>query len=282
MKIPPYPKINNPGIKSEENIKLKSKILPDNNILKDEISFKNDQIFNLSIVEDTEQNKNQKMWVMESIFSACKCHNAILDRNSILEIENIADRIVENVINNEKVSVSITNLKSYDLTTYIHSIGVTVIAIGIGNAMKLDRKTLCRLGTSALLHDVGKVGVPIEIISKPGKLTAAEYNVIKSHPQLGAEYFADNDCISPDIIEGILTHHEKIDGSGYPSGLKGDEIPLFGKIIAVADVYEAVTGERPYRMPVSSVEAVTYIKAGAGISFDENIVEAFLKSAGKL
>ena len=141
----------------------------------------------------------------------------------------------------------------------------------------LKTNDLYELGFCALLHDIGKMSVPIEIISKPSKLTFEEFEIVKQHPAKGAEFFLKHNLANRRICAGVLTHHEKFDGTGYPNGLRGEDIPLFGRIISIADVYDALTSVRPYRQPSSPPEAIEYIMGSSGNAFDLVLVEAFLK-----
>ncbi|WP_294377290.1 HD-GYP domain-containing protein [uncultured Clostridium sp.] len=224
-----------------------------------------------------EKLRRESVCILNQIFDLCENTQAILNEATIKQIESISNKLVDNIYKNEEISVSISDLQTYDMNTYMHSLSVAVISIAIGTALYLDKKSLCRLGVSALLHDIGKLKIPIEIINKPSKLTEEEYEIIKFHPQFGGDYVMENESISQDIYEGIVSHHEKVNGTGYPNKLKGNDIPLFGKIISVADVYDALTGKRAYREPVKPSEAVEYIMAGVGSSFDYDIVKAFLK-----
>ena len=201
----------------------------------------------------------------------------ILNEDTIKQIENVSEKLVRNINKNKEITIGISDLQTYDENTYLHSLSVTVIAIAIGTELGLNRKQLCDLGVCALLHDIGKVEIPIELISKPAKLTEAEYAVVKTHTSLGANYICANKEIDKGIYLGVISHHEKVDGTGYPNGLHKDEIPLMARIISVADVYDALTANRPYRKPVKPFEAIEYIMGGVGTSFDYNIVKAFLR-----
>ncbi len=197
--------------------------------------------------------------------------------NSINQTMDVSKKLVNALKNNKEAKISIENLRSYDDYTYNHSFGVSVLSIAIGISLNLKTNDLYELGFCALLHDIGKMAVPIEIISKPAKLTYDEFEIVKTHPEKGAEFFLKNNLANRKICAGVLTHHEKYDGSGYPNGLRGDKIPLFGRIISIADVYDALTSVRPYRYPSSPPEAIEYIMGACGNMFDVEIVEAFLK-----
>ncbi|QEY33690.1 HD-GYP domain-containing protein [Caproiciproducens galactitolivorans] len=195
---------------------------------------------------------------------------------SINQTMNISKKLVNSLKCNVEAKISIANLKLYDDYTYNHSLGVSILSIAIGLELGLKTQELYDLGLCALLHDIGKMAVPISIISKPAKLTEEEFNIVKQHPSNGALFFLKHHLANKSICEGILTHHEKYDGTGYPRGLSGEDIPLFGRIISVADVYDALTSVRPYRKPSTPTEAIEYIMGSSGIAFDLKIVKAFL------
>ena len=156
-----------------------------------------------------------------------------------------------------------------------HSERVTQLALQIGKALDLDAKALDNLHRAALLHDIGKLGIPAPVLDKHGKLSDEEFRMVQSHAALGARILEPIDAYA-EIIPIVLQHHERFDGKGYPDGLSGEEIHLGARILAVADVFDALTSDRPYRdgMPAEHVSAV--ILRQAGRQFDPMVVEAFL------
>lgn len=155
-----------------------------------------------------------------------------------------------------------------------HSERVTSQALRIGTVMKLSQKDLDDLHRAGLLHDIGKLGIPAEILDKPGKLTEEEIALMRKHPQLGVkilEPIAAYTAVKP----LVLYHHENYDGSGYPEGISGDRIPLGARIFAVADVYDALVSDRPYRHAMGERQVLDYISSEAGRKFDPKVVEAF-------
>ncbi|QSR34604.1 two-component system response regulator [Marinobacterium iners] len=136
---------------------------------------------------------------------------------------------------------------------------------------------------AAPMHDIGKIGIPDEVLLKPGKLTDSEFETIKLHPQIGADLLRGDESDLMQMAHSIaLTHHEKWDGTGYPQGLKGEDIPLEGRIVAVADVFDAVTSDRPYKRAWSFDEATDYIRTNAGSHFDPQVVKCFLSVLGEV
>ena len=162
-----------------------------------------------------------------------------------------------------------------DHYTRSHSKKVSEYAAALAEALNLESLEINKLGTCALLHDIGKIGISDEILTKQDELTAKEWEAIKAHPQLGATIVSHVGHLAP-CIPGILHHHERYDGSGYPQGLKGEEIPLEARILAIADAFAAMISERPFSNTLSYEEALEEIKRGAGKQFDPNLAEVFL------
>jgi HD-GYP domain-containing protein (c-di-GMP phosphodiesterase class II) len=143
--------------------------------------------------------------------------------------------------------------------------------------MGLDRAQLFNLGMSAILHDVGKFFIDKEILNKPGRLSFDEFEIIKKHSEIGCEYLRQHFYYSSSISTGVLLHHERFDGAGYPYGRKGFDIHIFARIIAVADVYDAITSLRPYHEPVLPSEAYEYIMGSSGRHFDPDVTDIFIR-----
>jgi len=147
-------------------------------------------------------------------------------------------------------------------------------AVYLATAMELDEEEIRQLETSALLHDIGKISISEKILNKRDPLTAGEWEVIKTHPQVGVNIASRAPELAP-CLPGILHHHERYDGTGYPIGLKGEEIPLEARILAIADAFAAMTTVRSYSEALSTEEALEELKRGAGTQFDPNLVEIF-------
>jgi HD-GYP domain-containing protein (c-di-GMP phosphodiesterase class II) len=150
-----------------------------------------------------------------------------------------------------------------------------MVGLAVGRRLGLDDRQLESIHRSGLLHDIGKLGVPVEILDKPGLLTAEEMDVMKQHPAIGARIVAPISAYA-DVIAAVRHHHEHYDGSGYPDGLAGEAIPLIARIFAVADVFDALASPRPYREAWGPERVLDYIVRGAGTQFDPQVVEAFL------
>ncbi len=188
----------------------------------------------------------------------------------------VAGRIVDEIIEKGNVSFDIADLRSYDNYTFAHSVNVAVLSAAIGMGMRMERSELVNLVTAALMHDLGKLEIPMEILNKPARLTKEEYAIMKSHAEFSYQLLSARWDISAHVKSAVLFHHENEDGSGYPQGLEGAEIPLFAKILHVADVYDALRSKRPYKKPYAPNEAAEYLMGGCGILFDLSIVEKLL------
>ncbi|MBI2921130.1 MAG: HD domain-containing protein [Planctomycetes bacterium] len=176
----------------------------------------------------------------------------------------------------ESIRTIVAALEAKDRYTCGHSERVTTYAVEIARAMDWTEKDLNTLNLSALLHDVGKIGIPERVLLKPGKLTAEEYEIMKQHPVIGAEIIKHLKNAAS-IIGGIRYHHERWDGMGYPDGLKAEQIPLMARIIQMADSYDAMTSHRPYRKGLTHEEVVSEVERCKGSQFDPKIAEVFLR-----
>ncbi len=177
---------------------------------------------------------------------------------------------------NSFITVLTAALDARDPYTAGHSLRVARYALAIGEKLSLPDEQLDALYRSALLHDIGKIGIPDAILLKDGKLSDDEFAWIKKHPALGEAILREVRPIEP-LLPGIRSHHKRIDGKGYPDGLAGDEIPLFGNIIAVADAFDAMTSDRPYRKGMDIRQAADILTNGKGTQWDEEIVDVFLQ-----
>ncbi len=167
-------------------------------------------------------------------------------------------------------------LEANDEYTSAHARWISDLSLRVGEALGLDERTLKQLELGALLHDIGKIGIPSDILSKPGRLTAAERSIVETHPELGERIIAPIDRL--ESVCPIVRHcHERWDGAGYPDGLSGEDIPLESRIIFVCDAYHAMTTDRPYRRRVSHREALRRLADSAGTQFDPRVVEAALR-----
>ncbi|QSO54430.1 HD domain-containing protein [Alicyclobacillus curvatus] len=167
-----------------------------------------------------------------------------------------------------------------DAYTNGHCERVAKMAVTIGKELHLSTTQLLYLEWAALIHDIGKIGVPEDILNKTDKLTDAEFAVIKRHPNLGAWALKASE-VGQHMRDGVLHHHERWDGKGYPYGQSGENIPLQGRIIAVPDVWDAITSERSYRKEMAREDSIQMMKDGRGTQFDPEILDIFLRLLDK-
>ncbi|WP_199880703.1 HD-GYP domain-containing protein [Bacillus massiliglaciei] len=190
----------------------------------------------------------------------------------------LAEALLQEVKGNKEIMRLLANVYVYDSNVFTHSLNVTVYSLLIGLKTNMNEKDLQTLGMGAILHDVGKMFIPCEIMMKPGKLTEEEFIQIQKHAEYGYELIRSIPFLSPEISICAHQHHERLDGSGYPNRLTAEEIHPFAQIIAIADVYDAVTSNRVYRSAMLPFEGLEILNAGAGIQFSQTILNAFRKS----
>ncbi|MBC7319278.1 HD-GYP domain-containing protein [bacterium] len=204
------------------------------------------------------------------------CRGLKLDIESV---RKVVDSIVDEILSSEQVLLNLHDIRSFDNYVFSHSLSVTVISIVVGRRLGYDDRFLRDLGMGCMLHDIGKLDVPKEILDKPDKLTPEEYEIVKFHTHYGYRRLIDQNGDLPATSAHVAwEHHERYDGSGYPRGLKGERIHIFARIASVSDVYDAMTTDRVYRKAYSPSDTMEFIMGGSGILFDYNVVSAFVKS----
>jgi len=190
------------------------------------------------------------------------------------KISKLGQRVDQAVL--ESMYAFSKSLEARDYYTAEHADRMISIAVALGKKLGLSKQSLNNLEKSAVLHDIGKIGISDVILRKKGKLSPEEYKIIKTHPQIGAEIIRAVHFLK-DVVPIVLHHHERLDGLGYPSGLKNGEIPLSARIIAIADAYQALTSDRPYRKAYSKKKALEILQKEAGLHFDKKIVDALIE-----
>lgn len=191
----------------------------------------------------------------------------------------IADKITEITLKKGDLLSSIAKLRSYDDYTFQHCVNVSVFATSLGKLMKMSEKELVILSRSALLHDVGKMLVPKDILNKPARLTEEEFAIMKNHVTAGYDYLVKNG-MDISTLNIVIEHHERYDGSGYPYGLKDEEISLAGKIGAVVDIYDAITSDRVYHKGMEAPSAVKMMFKWADHHINKKVFEFFVTNIG--
>ncbi len=167
-------------------------------------------------------------------------------------------------------------MEAKDKYTSGHSYRVAEMSLAIAKELGMDRSRIEKVRFAGVIHDIGKIGVKESILNKPAPLSATEFDIVKSHPQTGAHILAPV-VEDEEILKVVKHHHERYDGRGYPDGLPGEDIPLGARIVAVADAYDAMTSDRPYRAPLPVERTLDEIRQAAGSQFDPRVVQAFLR-----
>lgn len=228
-----------------------------------------------SIIND--ELRNSAVHAVKDIFIQSEKPNATPDITG--EAKDIINSLVDEITHNRDIVINMVDLRSFDDYTYYHSVNVAVLSLILGVALGMGKTELYKLGLSALLHDIGKIFVEKGIVEKPGALTLEEYEKMKQHSQAGYDYLNNGTLLDipvPSLV-GVLQHHERYDGTGYPMGLTAKKITSFGRIIAIADVYDAMTSDRPYRLAMTPSEVMEFIMGGAGTLFDPEYVYLFTR-----
>ena len=191
-------------------------------------------------------------------------------------VKNVIDKMVDELLDNNDIIFNLSDIKTYDGYTFEHSVNVCILSIITGIGLGYNMNRIRELGVGALMHDIGKLKVPENILNKPAKLTSEEFEIIKKHTTDGFEILRKDKNISKVSAYIALAHHERYDGSGYPFHTKGDNIHQCARVVSVADVYDALTSDRIYRKKMKVHEAIEYIVASAGKHFDKDVVDAFI------
>jgi len=191
----------------------------------------------------------------------------------------VVEEVAASLARNPSAFVSLARLKSRDDYTYMHSVAVCALMIGLARQLGLSEDEVREAGLAGLLHDIGKMQMPLEVLNKPGSLTDDEFRVMKTHPEHGYELLKGGAQVPASALDVTLHHHEKFDGTGYPHRLAGDQISLMARMGAICDVYDAITSSRPYRNawdPAGSLQRMAQWKG----HFDPTVFQAFLRSVG--
>jgi HD-GYP domain-containing protein (c-di-GMP phosphodiesterase class II) len=225
----------------------------------------------------SDELRQKTISAVKNVFmSTIKDDKKNLDK-SFEDSKKFVSDMINDVINNKALMINMVDLKMFNDYTYSHSVNVAVLAIVMGLAMDYSYNSLYKLGLGALLHDVGKVFVSKKILDKPSNLTNEEFTIIKKHSQIGYEYLIKNCVLPSEAYTVVLQHHERYNGSGYPNGLIGSKTNINSKIIAVADVYDAMVSDRPYRKGLPPSDVMEYVVCQSAELFDPNVVKVFYK-----
>ncbi len=193
------------------------------------------------------------------------------------EVKVMVNKIIDELMHSDDILNNLTEIKTVDDYTFEHSVNVCILSIITGIGLGFDTERLREIGIGAMLHDIGKLYIPSEILKKPSQLTVDEFEEIKKHTILGFDLLKKADKLSLTSAYIALGHHERYDGSGYPLHLKNESIQIYARIVAIADVYDALTSDRVYRKKLKPNEVYEYITSLGVYHFDPKIVESFVK-----
>lgn len=196
------------------------------------------------------------------------------------QLENVVGSMVESVFRNRDAMSWLARMKNTDDYLYSHSLAASVWALAFGRHLGLDKDTLKAVGTGAMLLDVGKTRLPTDLLKRSGKPSESEWKLIHAHVEHGVELVRSTAKVDGRIITMIAMHHERLDGSGYPNKLSGDEIPLVARIAGIVDSYDAMIANRPYAKAKSAYDAVRELKHLAGTAFPSQLIELFIQAVG--
>ncbi|MDE2430809.1 MAG: HD-GYP domain-containing protein, partial [Burkholderiales bacterium] len=219
---------------------------------------------------------NKSREAVFSMFNEARMGKAVDVENA----QSMVDEIADSVMRNPGALIGLARLKTKDDYTYMHSVAVCALMVALSKQLGLNDEQAREAGLAGLLHDIGKMMISADILNKPGKLTDAEFVSVKEHPVAGYKMLLEGAGVSKIALDVCLHHHEKIDGTGYPDRLKGDEISLYARMGAVCDVYDAITSNRPYKQGWCPAESLRKMAEWSNGHFDEKVFQAFVKSIG--
>jgi putative nucleotidyltransferase with HDIG domain len=211
-----------------------------------------------------------------SMFHEVRMGNAL----KVADAEPLVDEISQSISRNPEAFLNLVRLKNVDDYTYMHSVAVCALMISLGKQLGLTGQDLKDAGMAGLLHDVGKMMIPSEVLNKPGKLTDEEFNIIKDHPRKGWEILNISEGANAVALDVCLHHHERVDGKGYPEKISGDDLTLFARMGTICDVYDALTSNRCYKNGWEPAETIRKMAEWKDGHFDERIFHAFIKTIG--
>ncbi|MDA7088995.1 HD-GYP domain-containing protein [Pseudomonas sp. SA3-5] len=198
----------------------------------------------------------------------------------VAHVTELVDEISASVLRQPSALISLARLKRADEYTYMHSVAVCALMIALARQLDLPEAKVREAGMAGLLHDIGKMRIPSALLNKPSKLSDSEFATMRSHPTEGARILLDSRQVSALVLDVCLHHHEKVDGSGYPHHLVGEQISLFARMGAVCDVYDAITSNRPYKAGWGPAESIRKMAEWSKGHFDERVFQSFVRAVG--
>ncbi len=233
-----------------------------------------------NIVSDPELPTERKAEILYSTSIALidQVYNKPPKDKAIKRVQNVSKALVQLILQNKNAFKHLFEISNHDYYNATHVVNVCISMIALGIKLEFDRETLEDIGTGALLHDIGKIFIPSEILNKDDKLTKEEMKILQKHVTLGVEFLEEKELVSSTSIQIVKEHHERLDGSGYPNELASKEISVFGRMIGIVDTYEAMTSVRPYRIKSYSIhDVMKMLSLEAPKKYDEAILGQFQK-----
>jgi putative nucleotidyltransferase with HDIG domain len=235
----------------------------------------------IAATEDDDEQQPRKVYhkalkVVDQIFQDVRMGEIPSSEEAISVVKNMAQL----TMTEPHAMLALSMLKDYDNYTFTHSVNVSVLALAVGRACKLTEEQLKTLGLGGLLHDLGKLRVDVNIITKPGRLTDAEFEEIKEHPGFGAEIIKEMEGVTAEVMQIVHGHHLRYDRTGYPSDVAGETVSPLVEMTAIADAYDAMTTLRSYQRPFTPRKAIARLKDVAGSSLHPDFVTRFIESLG--
>ena len=218
---------------------------------------------------------NRAKHAMRGVLDGARLGKAVESQAVIAVVDDVSAAVEKN----RRAFLKVLRLKSKDEYTYLHSVAVCALMVALARQLGLDDEMTADMGTAGLLHDVGKMAVPLDVLNKPAKLTDEEFALMQTHPEKGFRLLEQTGDLPPLALDVCRHHHEKIDGTGYPHRLRGGEISLAARMGAICDVYDALTSNRAYKPAWTALEAITRMREWEG-QFDPDILFEFMKVTG--
>ena len=236
----------------------------------------------LTADEAHEQRQHTKKLYAEAKLLQTKLLDSLKNGETvdIAPLEEMADELVDSIFKNPDAMIYLSRIREKDTYLMEHSLNVGMLLANFGRYLGLSRLVIKELLVGGLLHDTGKIMIPDEILHKPGKLTFDEFEIMKRHVKYGVQFLDKSEGISEVMRTVAANHHERLDGLGYPNGLKGDELCLISRVSTIVDVYDALTADRCYKKGMPSTTAFRILLEGAGTQFDPILVKKFIKCMG--
>lgn len=257
------------GAKAAETVEARVFTLEEPVDIRDEVEFREEIKAARGIRDEAESTVTAIM------------HDVRMGKSLVREqVEKTVDNIVRSIFRNRDAITSLANLKRYDAYTFTHCVNVSILSIALGRHLGLRREDLFKLGVGAILHDIGKMLIPEGLLNKPGDYNEAELSLMRQHALLGADFLSAARFIALESIHVAGGHHERYDGSGYPSGLAGATIHFFARITGISDVYDAMTTNRVYQKAITPTDTLKFMYTRGKIHFGPELVEKFIQCMG--